>query len=131
MNNKSDKRDFDRIPMEIGLEVSAEDNEENQFNEKTVLKDISGGGARFMTQLPGKYFPGQLLAVTIYLPGTSDVKARMRGKATVVRIYPPCDSPFDGKSRETGIAVKLDTTLNFERVDVKTEKDRREPSENF
>lgn len=71
MNNKSDKRDFVRIPMEIVLEVSAEDREENQFNEKTVLKDISGGGAKFMTQLPGKYFPGQLLEMIVNLSGTN------------------------------------------------------------
>ncbi len=125
MNNKPNRREFDRFPMEFVLEVSAKDNERKQFNEKTVLKDVSGGGARFITQRAGKYFPGQLLKMTIYLPGTDDMKALMRGKATVVRIVPPSSSGTGERSRETGIAVKFEAPLHFERVDMRMQGNRR------
>ena len=51
MNIDSNKRDFDRFPLEFEMEVIAEDVERKKFREKTVLKDISGGGARFMSKL--------------------------------------------------------------------------------
>ncbi len=108
MNNKLDRRNFNRFPMEFVLEVSAKDSEEKEFNEKTVLKDISGEGAKFITQQAGKYFPGQSMEVTIYLPGTNDVKADMKGAATVVRIDPSGNSGLGEKSQEMNIAVKLD-----------------------
>ena len=119
MNNKSDRRAFNRFPMEFVLEVSSKDSERKEFNEKTMLEDISGEGARFITQQVGKYFQGQSLEVTIYLPGTNDVKADMRGKATVVRIDSPSNSGLGKKIREMGIAIKLDAPLHFERVNVK------------
>lgn len=115
MNNKLDKRDFNRFPMEFVLKVSAEDNEGKKFDEKAVLQDISGGGARFISQQAGKYFPGQLLDLIIYLPGTDDVKSYMNGKATVVRINPADNSGISEKSRGISIAVKLDTLLYLER----------------
>jgi len=119
MNNKSGKREFSRFPMEFVLEVAGEDSEGNKFNERTVLKDISREGARFITQEAGKYFPGQSVEMTIYLPGTNEVKADMRGTATVIRIDPSSNSGSGEKIREMCIAVTFDTPLHFERVDVK------------
>jgi hypothetical protein len=127
MNNNTDKRAFDRFPMEFVLEVSAKDSEGKEFDEKTVLNDISGEGAKFITQQAGKYFPGQSLEMTIYLPGPNDVKADMRGKATVVRIDPSSNSGMEDKSKEVCIAVKLDAPLHFERVNVKTQGNHAEP----
>jgi len=127
MNNKSDRRNFNRFQIEFVLEVSAKDSEGKEFNEKTVLKDISGEGAKFITQQAGKYFPGQSLEVTIYLPGTNDVKADMRGKATVVRVDPSSNSGIGEKSQEMSIAVTFDTPLHFERVNVKTQGNHAEP----
>jgi len=118
MNNKSVKREFDRFPVEFVLEVASEDREGNKFKERTVLKDISGEGARFITQQAGKYFPGQSLEMTIYLPGTNEVKADMRGTATVIRIDPLNDSEKTNKSPEGCIAVKFETHLNFARISV-------------
>jgi len=122
MNNKPDRRNFNRFPMEFVLEVSAKDSEGKEFNEKTVLEDISGEGARFITQQAGKYFPGQSLELTIHLPGSDEVKACMIGKATVVRVDSPTDSKIEQKSQAMSIAVKLDTPLRFERVDVKMQE---------
>jgi len=127
MNNKSDRRAFNRFPLEFMLEVAAEDSDGNKFNEKIVLEDISGDGAKFITQQAGKYFPGQSLKMTIYLPGPNDVKADMRGKATVVRIDPSGNSGIGEKSQEMSIAVTFDTPLQFERIDVKTQGNHAEP----
>ena len=127
MNNKPDRRNFNRFTIEFVMEVATEDIEGKKFNEKTMLKDISGEGAKFITQQARKYFPGQSLEMTIYLPGTNDVKADMRGKATVVRIDSPSNSGLGEKSQEMSIAVTFDTPLHFERVDVKTQGNHAEP----
>ena len=131
MNNISEKRAFNRFPMEFLLEVSAKDGEGKEFNEKTMLEDISGEGAKLITQQAGKYFPGQSLEMTIYLPGPNDVKADMRGKATVIRIDPSSNSGISEKSQEMSIAVTFDAPLHFERVNIKKEDNSRKTSENL
>ena len=118
MNNNSVEREFDRFPVEFVLEVASEDSEGNKFNDRAVLKDISGEGARFITQKAGKYFPGQSLEMTIYLPGTNEMEAHMKAKAIVVRIDPLNDSEKANKSPEGCIAVKFETHLNFARISV-------------
>lgn len=130
MSNKSDSREFDRFPMELVLEVSAEDIKGNKYKDEVVLNDISGGGAKFMTQQAGKYFPGQLLEMTICLPGTDDVKACMRAKATVVRVEAFSNSGIGEKSQGIGIAVELAFPLDFERLDVETQGNRKKSPEN-
>lgn len=119
MNNKPDRRNFDRFPISFRMEVAAKDSEGKKYQENTVLRDISGEGAKFITQQASKYFLGQSLELTIHLPGSDEVKARMRGKATVIRLDPSSNSLIDGKSQTTSIAVRLDTPLHFERDDVK------------
>ena len=69
MNNKSERRDFDRFPIEFEIEVAAQDSEGKKYSENTILKNISGGGARFITQQASKYFTGQLLEMTVLLTG--------------------------------------------------------------
>lgn len=119
MNNKPERRAFNRFPVEFVMEVAAEDIEGKKFNEKTMLKNISGGGAKFITQQAGKYFPGQSLEMTIYLPGSDEVKACMIGTATVLRIDPSSNKNIGEKSQGVGIGVRFDTSLRFERVKVK------------
>jgi hypothetical protein len=118
MDNRSDMRKFDRFPLEFVLEVLAKDNEGIRFKDKAVLKDISGGGAKFITQHTGKYFLGQSLEISIYLPGASYVRAHMKGKAMVVRIDPLNDLDIDHKSRGVGVAIKLNTPLYLERINM-------------
>lgn len=121
MHTKSEGREFERFPMEFVLEVSGVDNEGKRFNEKAVLKNISGGGAKFITKQNGRYFLCQSLEVTVYLPGTDDVKAHMRGQATVVRIDLSGVSGVEGTIEGPGIAVKFDTPLKFKRFDLETD----------
>ena len=120
MNNRSDRRNFDRFPITFRMEVTAEDSEGKKYQENTVLKDISGEGARFITQQADKYFLGQSLELTIHLPDSDEVEACMIGKATVIRLDSPGDLGVEDKNKDVYIAVTLDTPLRFERVDVKT-----------
>ena len=116
MNNKSEKRKFKRYLMEVALEVSGEDAAGNRYKDKAVLMNVSGEGAMFTTGLSDKYFLDQLLELTICLPGTDDVNARMRGKATVIRIDPLVEAGMKEKGRRIGIGVKVDAPFRFERV---------------
>jgi len=118
MNNQADKREFERLTIDFVLEVYSEDVEGKKFEDKADLKDVSGGGAKFLTQKFDMYFPGQLLEITIFLPGTDEMEAHMKAKATVVRIDPSNDSEKDNKSQGRGISVKFEARLNFERVGI-------------
>jgi c-di-GMP-binding flagellar brake protein YcgR len=131
MNNKSDRRDFDRFPIEFEIQVAAQDSEGKKCSENTILRNISGGGARFMTQQASKYPTGQPLEVAVFLTGTDKVKARMREKATVVRIDASTNSGIGEKTPRMDIAVKLDSPLHLERVDVKTQGNHGQPPENL
>jgi len=115
-NGEFDRREFERISIGFVLEVLAEDFEGNSYTDRAVLQDVSGGGAKFVTKQREKYFPGQILEISIHLPGTDEVKAYMKGKATVVRI----NSTDDPRKRETGrrtrIAVKFENPLHLERL---------------
>lgn len=117
MNNKSERRMFKRYAMEVALEVSGEDAAGNRYKDKAALMNVSGEGAMFITGLAGKYFLDQPLELTICLPGTDDVNARMRGKATVIRIDPLIDSGIKEKGRRISVAVKVDAPFRFERVE--------------
>ena len=121
MNNKPDRRNFDRFQMPLLMEVSATDSKGKKYKENTVLKNISGEGITFITKRTGKYYLGQSLELTIYLPSNAGVKARMRGKATVMRLDPlsNSNSKKDIKGQMISVAIKLDAPLRFERVDGK------------
>jgi len=123
MTDNTDRRGFERFSMEFVVEVASKDVEEKIFNEKAVLKDISGGGAKLITRNAQRYFLGQLLDLKIYLPGTDDVKGYMKGDATVMRIDPFDSSGIDEKNQGTGIAVEFNDWLNFERNDTENKKD--------
>ena len=118
MNNRSDRREFERFPIDFRLGVYGEDAYGKKFEDKAVLKDVSGGGVNFLTQKSDIYFSGQLLEITIFLPKIGEVEAHMKTKATVVRIDRPTDSEKKNESRGRSIAVKFETRLNFERISV-------------
>ena len=119
MNREHDRRDFDRFPIELTIEVSGTSSDGSTHREKAALNDISGGGAKFITHHPDRYFPGQPLDLIIYLPGTKEVKAQMRGKARVVRIG---DSGSISEGRGVSIAVQLSTSLQFKRIESEASK---------
>jgi hypothetical protein len=117
MNALSDRRKYHRIPMEFKLEVAVQGEKGVMHREKTILEDISGAGARFITRQPHRFFQGQSIELTIYLPGTSDVAAKMRGQATVVRVDGLRRIDRIHKDRSGAIAVEFKTSLIFERLE--------------
>jgi hypothetical protein len=116
MNNKSENREFKRHAIDFMLEVSGEYTAGNKYKDKAIVVNVSGEGAMFITRLADKYFLDQSLELIIYLPGTDDVNARMRGKVTVVRIESLVDSGIKEKDQRISIAVRLDMPFCFERV---------------
>ncbi len=118
MSNPSDKREFNRFPIDFVLEISTKDIEGREFIDNAVLKDISGGGAKFLTQKPEKYFLGQSLDIYINMPGTGDVSAKMKTSATIVRIDQVDQSKSEPKNTEITVSIKYNTHLNFERNEI-------------
>ena len=127
VDHQFDRRAFDRFPIEFEIEVTTEDMEMEKYKEKVLLKNISGEGVKFVTRQADKYAIGQQLEISIYLPENDEVKARMRGKATVVRIDPPRSSRIREKNEEMGIAVKFHNRLYFERLVVKIPSEHLDP----
>ena len=116
MADEIEKRAFDRIKMDLLMQVSADDKSGNTYQDKALLKDISGGGVNFSTRLTDKYFCGQSLKIIIELPGTGDVKARMKAKATVLRIDSPEDTDKKERDQQSNVAARFDIPLTFERL---------------
>jgi hypothetical protein len=115
MSERKERREFHRFPLELLVTVSAQDRDGETYEEKTRLKEISGGGARFITRHREKYFQGQQLEMKIYLPGTDDIRAHMKGIATVSRIQ-DFDSPEGEKEpAETHVAAMFISPLRFVR----------------
>lgn len=113
MNTTSDKREFERLPVDFVLEVSAQDINGKGFRDAGVLNDVSGEGGKFLTRNIEQYYQGQLLAVSIVLPGTGHVSAHMKTKASVIRI-----EPADETGNVSTVAVRFKTHLTFERIEI-------------
>ncbi len=114
----SDKRGFSRHWVSFPVIVSRGDGDSEADREKAVLRDISGGGALFVSSNPENYYPGQLLKISIMLDGTNDVRARIRAEATVIRIHQQESiNGLESEKNGAGIAVQFDRSFEFERVD--------------
>jgi hypothetical protein len=117
MEIKYEKRAFKRFQVEFEADITARDLKAEIFQDRVMLKNISGEGANFITQQSQRYYIGQLLNLVIYMPGNRDVQACMKVTATVLRM--DSDSPKTGGSdHEMSIALKLEAPLHFERLDL-------------
>ncbi len=113
--SQSDQRDFSRHWVSFPIIVYRVGAENGDEGEQTALRDISGGGALFVSPNPEYYYPGQMLKISIMLDGVGDVRARIRTEATVIRIH---HGKAPGRSAgEAGIAVQFDRAFEFDRVD--------------
>ena len=113
-----EQRDFDRYCVSFPIMVSGNDPHRQPFAEKSLLRDVSGSGALFVSSYPGRYFPGQLLRISIQLDAADDVRARIYNEASVVRIHPPepaLDDDLSGRAQR--IAIKFHCAFDFERLD--------------
>ncbi|MGM0451920.1 MAG: PilZ domain-containing protein [Thermodesulfobacteriota bacterium] len=113
----SDQRGFDRYAVSFPVIVSGRDTKGADNQEKTVLHDISGSGAMFVSRFPEKYYPGQVLKISIMLDGTNEVRARIRTEATVIRINQNQEDHRGTDAPSIGIAVQFDRSFEFERID--------------
>ena len=120
MNANDGKRDFERYALQYTMEVIGHDIEGKPFTEKTVLEDISGGGARFCSLLTDTYHVGQTLEFTITLPETERISASMEGSATVVRIIEQAETGRN--KRRISIAVTLDSLMEFGMTEASRQK---------
>lgn len=117
MTEKIERRSYNRFQIGLVTQITATAAGGGNFQEKTVLRNLSGGGASFITKKVDNYFKGQRLSIKIDLPGTDDVRACMKGAATVVRIGDGRASEADPHSGETAVAVIIEMPLKFERLD--------------
>jgi hypothetical protein len=113
MDDQNNRRKSKRVLVDFILEVSANDIEGNEYIDSTVLRNVSAGGAKFITHQAGKYFLGQPLEITIYLPRTDDVHACLKGTATVVRTYSQKAPDAGEESEGMGVAVSFDDSLKI------------------
>jgi hypothetical protein len=118
MRNGEERRNFKRFPLDFGVEILSKDHHGRIQKETALLKDVSGEGVCFISERPQRYVLGQLLDLSIILPGTKKIAASMKASGTVVRMDVSRQGERLGCSRKAKIAVRLESPLNFERVDL-------------
>lgn len=128
MTLKQERREDARYQIDLITTVTAEGADGKVFNETTYLRNMSSGGASFVTCCPERYFEGQRLNIKIDLPGATELKAALHGVATVSRI-----EPLRGLDSETtilryAVAVAIGMPLRFVREDAMA-KNTFHPSE--
>ena len=116
MNKNPEKRKDKRYIIKFFMEVCAQDLTGKKYSEKTALKNICAEGAQFVTKLSNKYYLGQQLKITIHLPGTDKVNARMTGKATVIRIDQPDKSQINHEGKESAVTIKIDSPFYLKKL---------------
>lgn len=117
MAEKSERRKDSRFRIDLITQVTAKSAAGETFSEKTVLRNISGGGANFITRQADRYFQGQPLDIHIDLPGTVELKASLEGTVTVSRIDLLPDSDSLQADRRYAVAVEITVPLQFIRRD--------------
>ncbi len=97
------EREFERYSVSLNAEVTLADG----YSETTVLRDISGGGASFVTTCPEHYSIGEKVDITIHLPGGGSLNAKVKGAGKVA-------SMKELGEGETTIGLHLDEMLDFD-----------------
>jgi len=109
-----ERRLFNRIKIKLVAEVSVKGSKKEPRKDNVRLLDISGGGVRFASRNPEIYRIGQLVHISIHLPGKSEVSAFMKGWGKVVRIQTGTGAGTPPLRRKE-IAITLETPLKFVR----------------
>jgi PilZ domain len=102
-----ERRASERFPMDFKVSVHDIGESGQVFLEGSVLHDVSGVGVSFLSKAPELYHAGQRLHISIILPGTDTLEARLEGDATVVRV------DRIPKTAEVYIGVSMDDPLDF------------------
>jgi len=107
--NDQNKREYERYSISFQAEVISLAGCANNLSETTTLKDISGGGARFVSKHSERYSIGQKVDLIIHLPGDSLLNAKMEGSGKVAWM---CEI----ENGELSIGLCMDNLLAFERI---------------
>jgi hypothetical protein len=99
------EREFERYSVSLKAVVSLA----GGYCETTVLRDISGGGASFITTCPERYSIGDKVDITIQLPGGGSLHAKVKGAGKVA-------SMSELGEGETTVGLRLDDLLDFDRI---------------
>jgi hypothetical protein len=99
------EREFERYSVSLKAEV----NLAGGYSETTVLRDVSGGGASFITTCPEHYSIGDRVDITIQLPGGGSLHAKVKGAGKVA-------SMSELGEGETTVGLRLDDLLDFDNV---------------
>lgn len=117
MNSNTEKREFERHLNDFTIKICSNNHKKERFEEKAVLKNISGSGACFATKKSENYYLGQSVEINIFMPESDDVKALMSGTGTVVRIEKPSSNSNSSEKRQlTDIAITLDNPILLQRI---------------
>lgn len=113
-----DLRGYSRHRVSFPVIVCAEGTGWDEDGEKTILQDVSEGGALFSSAAPENYYPGQVLQIFIMIDGARDVKARMKTEAIVLRVSRKGSTKsVQAGCTEASVAVKFSRSFDFERID--------------
>jgi hypothetical protein len=97
------EREFERYSVSLKADV----NLAGGYSETTVLRDVSGGGASFITTHPERYSIGDRVDITIRLPGGGSLHAKVKGAGKVA-------SMKELGEGETTVGLRLDDLLDFD-----------------
>ena len=75
----SEHRSSQRFAMDFKISVYIEQDGSQRFVEDSILQDVSIDGIGFLSRSPRLYHIGQRLHVSIGLPGTDTLEARLEG----------------------------------------------------
>jgi len=112
-DHAADRRAFERYPLEFEVDISTVSGTEKYPIERTVLNNISGDGACFLSNRPESYSIGQQIVLDICMPGTHKTDACMEGQATVIRIG-DAQTDESGKVHRVSVGVSMDNLLSFQ-----------------
>jgi len=119
------RRVFERHPLEFEIDVSTASGTAKYSIERTVLNNISGDGACFLSNRPESYSIGQQIVLNIRMPGTHKIDVRMEGQATIVWIS-DVQTTEVGKAYRVSIGISMDKPLSFQQSPKDTGSDEGE-----
>lgn len=104
------RRDYERFAVGLIVRIFDTRESDQQCLEVSMLENVSGGGLGFLTRSPGLYYPGQRLHISIILPGTDVLDARLEGNATVAWV-----GEARSDTQDASVGVSMDDLLDFRR----------------
>jgi len=124
----ADRRAFERHPLEFEVDISTVSGTEKHPVERTVLNDISGDGACFLSNRPESYSTGQRIVLNIHMPGSGKMDVCMEGQATIVWIG-GAQTTGSGKTQQAPVGISMDSLLSFQQSPRDTNSGANEPGD--